>query len=294
MGKVNKILYLNLVILSTIFVCCDSRVNPKEMLSTYTKTKSQKPNIKKNKQSLDYYNYDKNKYENLIFEAHKCIKESLDEKSNMSLVIGPTKSGKSTLIGFLMGGNFKIEYQEIKLKESNSFCDIDDDYNSEDEEQDLTEKGNEVLKNQARNFKLIYKCGNIDKKYPHMGGSLNSETLEPRIFHNKTENLAFCDTAGLFDNRGGIERQFSNDFLDMMLSGGRINTIIFVIEKACIDSTGGRNFEDTIEKIGILISFLYKCGIAKESLQNRLFLIVNKCEKQGDKFDVYKKIKINK
>ena len=179
-------------------------------------------------------------------------------KKNVYFFIGPTGSGKSTVIYALQGNTI------TKDKATG-----DDDWNSFEDEKKIGIQYQRTVK----------------VKVPKIGDSAEGETKGSIIYYHgdKTKNIAFCDTEGFLGQRDATEEEkctsaFSPFFA---LKTNPIGGIVFVVSAADMEAGKGHSLKKSAQFI-----HKYFSAANKEELRASILFMITKTTK--DKREVAK------
>ncbi len=244
--------------------------------------------------------------------VHKVIsfENSLQDYNlkNCVLILGPTGSGKSTLVNHLLGSKlYKIKRSLLKKNNPSAKHLIEMDYESDDDDEfvldiynpaelsmvDSTKVSSTDKNEEQKETKNTLLSGSIEvemekeaypshimkeNKYAPIGHGSVSQTLLPEIYTH--DNINYCDLPGFFDNRGEEISLLQNITINILLESIiNIKAIIFVVDFYSLQSSRGEIFYEGVVNIirNIIKNDRY------ENVLNNTLLVFTKTKKKQKK-----------
>ncbi len=221
---------------------------------------------------------DQNKFNDLLLHTYRCDK-GMDEDRGSILVLGPTRSGKSTIICNLLG--VKLKLKQINKPVNRNLVDAYDNFSS-DEESEIQS----IRPHNLKSYRVVpSEKQSIKYKFPKIGHSHNSETLIPEMYQSPHTPYSYFDSAGLFDARGKSEECFSESF-PMLLnntSKSNLKAIMVVISREILRKDSNHTFRRAAEIIGGYFRNSLRSQERVEKMSKFCILVINKCQEKQDR-----------
>jgi len=207
--------------------------------------------------NLNDENLQLDKVRELLLDLHDSASKRKDRSVN--LFVGPTRSGKSTTIAYLLGANLVMgDFTETVIVEYDN-------------------QGKPIYRKDLYKGVVVLKDQNNSSSYPVIGHGVMFRTAFPKIFPvgNFSSKFNYYDMEGMGGMRTSEENKVISLFAPFFLMGmGKVNAIILTISYDDLGSRGGKSF-------GYCTNFLvqYLQSYPYEKLQESLFIAVTKLPK---------------
>lgn len=208
--------------------------------------------VEEKQMSSTNFSIEKQKKEELLLELYKSVSSWDENPKSIVVVMGNTKTGKSTTICHMINANLEERKEE---------------YSTEDESASETE---DVQENAP-----LALAGKVNYPTPTIGhNDTKSEMLFPTIYWNPNDQhpMYYCDMPSFYAQGYSIHKYMAEIAPWVVYhSVHKIKAIVLVIPHNDLNGKAGRNFDELITK-----TMSYFSEDAWEDIKNNIFIAVTK------------------